>query len=115
MSVVARFWFAPGVEVYPNTAVPYDLVNGPERYWRFAIREPFAFCAVRMEDMCPEDIAPIQTADFRLTDWSPGGEVAHYELDSQPPRGWRWLAHRGEIIPERIKQSGAALAHLAQR
>lgn len=97
----ARFWFAPGVEVFPNTLVQSGPFGAPVQSYRFAVQTPLRF--VRdVDELSPLDCDPPQVIDFRLVDWANGGEVAHYELDSKPPKGWRWSAYNGRVIADRV-------------
>ena len=49
-----------------------------------------------------EPLPQIQTVQFSLKHWSPSGEVAHYELSNQPPKGWEWLIQKEKIIARKL-------------
>lgn len=87
-------WFAPGVEVYGGCAIQ----NPPPANIRFDIGVPWHPIAPPIQRYRSQ----VMTAEFRLTDWSETGEVAHYELVSAPPKGWRWIAANGAIVAERL-------------
>lgn len=101
MSVPARFWFAPGVEIAPNTFVS----NPPPHSWLMAIREPLDFSVLLNEAFSPRDVVGIQTALFELVGWKDSHHIAHYELRNKPHHGWSWTAVDGRIIAERIPAS----------
>ncbi len=94
-SVEAHFWVTPGVEVFQNTLVPYP----PPREWRVAMMEPMQW--LRERDRAIDILAP-HHAEFRLSNWAEGGEVAHYEIVASPRKGYRWLVVNGELRAERI-------------
>ncbi len=100
----AHFWIAPGVEV--ELGVCFSA--SPPRVFCVPVLEPMTF------DWASEDYSPFapapQRADFTLTDWSDSGEVAHYDLDSWPRDGWRWLVVNGEIRAERISRAPHVLS-----
>jgi len=89
---LARFWFAPGVEVFSGHSVP----DPPPNRYSFVILEP------RRLFGAPVDVLRrTQEVVFHLGDYSVGGEVAHYDLASSPPSGWRWVVVDGEIRLDR--------------
>jgi hypothetical protein len=96
-TVEAHFWAAPGVEVFKHLALPVP----PPRSWRVALRAPLSFS--EMEELTPETVLLPQIVDFRLTNYVAGSEVAHYELDSKPPKGWEWLVVGDEMRTERLR------------
>lgn len=93
----ARFWFAPGVEVFPGHRVP----NPPPSGFCFPVWKPLD--VARIVDYSPEHCEPIPHAEFQLTDWRPGGEVVHYELRNGPRAGCRWLVIDGAIHAEQSR------------
>lgn len=102
MSVEAHFWFAPGVEVMRGQRVPHP----PPRDIRIPIKQPFPSAAMlewrgEFTEWYAADVAIPQDATSRLANYSPSGEVAHYEIEPRPPRGWRWIAVDGTIHIER--------------
>lgn len=96
MSFEARFWVAPGVEVFANRVVP-ERDGHPPYYWRFAIASfpPFRSDAEAV-------LFEVQNVEFQLSDWGKGGEVAHYNLISKPPAGWRWIVDKGTLLLDRV-------------
>jgi hypothetical protein len=96
-TIEAHFWIAPGVEVFKGLVLRYP----PPRDYLFMIREPLSF--VEMEALTPETMVAPQVAEFRLTNWGEGGEVAHYDLASKPRKGWEWLVVDGKIQAERVR------------
>ena len=96
--VDARFWFAPGVEVFTGVLVP----NPPPRSYCFMIAEPVHVWAM-VNEFTPENCRAPQSAEFVLSTFGRGSEVAHYDLASRPPRGWRWTAVDGKIAAERVR------------
>lgn len=79
--MIATLWAAPGVLLNNNRIVP----NPPPRVFRIALY-----------------VRQLQHVEFALGDWSPTGGIAHYDLVSAPPAGWRWIVHNGNIAAERI-------------
>lgn len=94
---VAHLWLAPGVLLLDNLAVP----SPPPSSWYIHIMPPCNWIAAGPS--IPPAVLRLQTAEFRLVDYSPSGDVAHYELVTRPPDGFRWLAIDGALCTERVR------------
>lgn len=103
MSLDAHLWFAPGVEVFAGTRVP----DPPPRSYRVMVEEPMTVDWTG--DYSPLDCPAPQLAEFTLSAYGRGGEVAHYDLASRPPTGWRWLCTSGRIHAEKPDTTKSAV------
>jgi len=93
----AVLWISEGNLFRDNILVPdpppsaYCIALAPRAIWaldeEIDVHAPF----------------PIHEVIFRLTKGPHlGGERVHYELVSQPPEGYRWCVHGGNIWAEAI-------------
>jgi hypothetical protein len=94
----ARFWFAPGVEVFSGRVVTRPLYLRV-RFNVYMSELPVAWRAPTVEEAARSPI--VHVVEFTLSDWSETGDVAHYELTNGPPAGWRWYVVGGVVRAER--------------
>ena len=95
---VARFWLRPGV-LWP---VKLAVKSPPPFEYEVAVAAPMRIAWHREEQ--PYEVAepPYHTIRFRLTDYSPSGDVCHYELIPSCRPGWRYIFDGPRIIAERV-------------